>query len=61
MCGKPNPFNGFFGIIGIFILCVLITYQLILTFFVPFRFNLLILFIEICLLFFILYKIIWPY
>ena len=61
MCGKPGPFNGFFGIIGIFILCILISYQVIITFIFPFRFNLFILFVEIFLLFWILWRIIWPY
>jgi len=61
MCSKGGPFKGFFGIIGIFILCILISYQVILTFFLPIRINLLILFIEICLLFYILWRIIWPY
>lgn len=61
MCGRPGPFKGFFGIMGIFILCILISYQVILTFILPFRFNLLILLIEVMLLFWILWRIIWPY
>lgn len=61
MCGRPGPFKGFFEIMWIFILCVLISYQVILTFILPFRFNLFILLIEVMLLFFILWRIIWPY
>ena len=54
-------FNGFFSIISVFILSCLIFYQTIITLILPFRFNIFILLIEIFLLFFILYRIIWPY
>lgn len=61
MCWRPGPFKGFFGIIWIFILCILICYQSIISFFFPVPFNLIILFAEILLLFWILWRIIWPY
>jgi len=61
MCPRPGPFKGFFGVLAIFILCGLIFYQALLTFLLPFRFNLLILLIEIFILFYILWRIVWPY
>lgn len=61
MCPRPGPFKGLFGVLSIFILCGLIFYQLIITLILPFRFNLIILLIEVFLLFYILWRIIWPY
>ena len=54
-------FKGFFSIISVLILACLIFYQTIITLILPFRFNIFILLIEVVLLFFILYRIIWPY
>ena len=59
--GFNNFFKGFWSFIWFLILCTLIFYQLIITFFFPLRWNICILLIEIFLLFFILYRIIWPY
>ncbi len=53
--------GGFFSVLAILVLCVLIFYQIILTLILPFRFNIFILLIEISLLIFFLYRIIWPY
>ena len=58
-CGK-GP-GGFFSIFAILILCMLIFYQVIITLILPFRFNIFILFVEIIILLFLLYRIIWPY
>jgi len=58
MCPPRRPG---FAVFCILILSVLIFYQLILTLFLPFRFNVFILIVEICLLFFFLFKIVWPY
>ena len=59
MCPNNNGFNnffkGFWSFIWFLILCTLIFYQLIITFFFPLRWNICILLIEIFLLFFILY------
>jgi len=57
---RHNNFS-FFTIIGIFLLSVLIFYQVIITLILPLRFNLFILLIEVFLLFFLLFRIIWPY
>lgn len=61
MCPNHNFFRGAWAFIWFLILCTLIFYQLIITFFFPFRWNILILLTEIFLLFFILFRIIWPY
>ena len=53
--------GGFFSVIAIFALCVLIFYQIILTLILPLRFNIFIMFIEVLLLIFFLYRIVWPY
>lgn len=53
--------GGFFSVLAILILSILIFYQIILTLILPFRFNIFILFIEIALLLFFLYRIVWPY
>ncbi len=58
---KRNCPNGFFSVLAIFVLGILIFYQLIITFILPLRFNIFILLIEICLLLFFLYRIVWPY
>ena len=58
-CGR-GP-NGFFTVFAILILSCLIFYQVIITLILPFRFNIFILFIEIVLLLFLLYRIVWPY
>lgn len=61
-CPPPNNHGGgFFTIIAIFVLCVLIFYQLIITLFLPLRVNIFILLVEIFLLTFLLYRVIWPY
>jgi len=59
-CGGSKP-PGLFSIFAILLLGCLIFYQVIITLILPLRFNLFILLIEIFLLFFILYRIIWPY
>ena len=63
MCQGPNrnPFKGLSTALWIIILCGLIFYQIILTFIFPFRWHIFILLLEICILFFLLFKIIWPY
>lgn len=63
MCNnnKGGFFKGFFSVITVLILSCLIFYQVIITLILPFRFNIFILLIEVVLLFFILYRIIWPY
>ncbi|MBQ3021084.1 MAG: hypothetical protein IJD92_02525 [Bacilli bacterium] len=60
MCNNKGFFHGFFSIITVLILSCLIFYQTIITLILPFRFNIFILLIEVFLLFFVLYKIIWP-
>ena len=57
----PCRGNGFFTVLGIFILLCLIFYQVIITLIIPLRFNIFILFIEVILLIFLIYRIIWPY
>ena len=59
-CGGSRP-PGLFSIFAILLLGCLIFYQVIITLILPLRFNLFILLIEVFLLFFILYRIIWPY
>ena len=61
MCNNRGFFGGFFSIITVLILSGLIFYQTIITFILPLRFNIFILLVEICLLVFVLCKIIWPY
>jgi len=51
----------FYTILGIIFLSILIFYQTILTLILPFRWNIFLLLVEICLLFFLLFRIIWPY
>jgi len=61
MCHNRGCGGGLFTIIAIFVLSVLIFYQVIITLILPFRFNIFILFIEVLLLFFLLYRIVWPH
>ena len=64
MRGCNNGYGGFggglFTIFAIFTLSILIFYQTIITLILPFRFNIFILLIEVSLLFFFLFRIIWP-
>jgi len=61
MCNNRGFFNGFFSLITVLILSCLIFYQTIITLILPFRFNIFILLIEIFLLFFVLYRLLWPH
>jgi hypothetical protein len=62
MCQNPNnPFKGIWSFIWFCILCTLIFYQVIITLIFPFRWNVIILLIEVFFLFYLLYRIIWPY
>ncbi len=58
----PNRnFGGsFFTIIAIFCLSILIFYQIIITLILPLRFNIFILLIESFLLFYLLFRIVYP-
>lgn len=56
-CRRPG---GGLTIILLFILSILIFYQLIITFILPFRWNIFVLLIEIFFFFFLLCRIIWP-
>lgn len=60
MCRPPRG-SGIFTVFAIFILLFLIFYQVIITLILPLRFNLFILFIEVMLLIFFIYRVIWPY
>lgn len=61
-CPPPNrPGGGFFSILAIFALCILIFYQLIITLILPLRFNIFVLLLEIFILTFLLYRIVWPH
>ncbi len=60
-CNRPNRGGGFFTVLAILILSVLIFYQVIITLILPFRFNIFILMLEILILLFLLYRIVWPY
>ena len=57
-CKRPG--SGFTVII-LFILAILIFYQLIITLILPFRWNIFLLILEVFLFFFFLGRIIWPY
>lgn len=61
MCPNRNCGGGLFTILAIFALSILIFYQIIITLILPLRFNLFILLIEVFLLFFLLYRIIYPH
>ncbi|MGYP000622924929 len=56
-----KPHNSFFNVLAVFILGVLIFYQVIITLILPLRFNIFILLVEFLLLLFFLYRIVWPY
>lgn len=60
MCPNRNFGGGIFTILAIFALCILIFYQIIITLILPLRFNIFILLIETFLLFFLLFRIIYP-
>ena len=62
-CPPPNRRGGggFFAILAIFALCILIFYQLIITLILPLRFNIFVLLLEIFILTFLLYRIVWPH
>lgn len=53
--------GGFFSILAIFALCILIFYQLIITLILPLRFNIFVLLLELFILTFLLYRIVWPH
>ncbi len=57
----PNKGGGVFSVFAIIALSILIFYQVIITLILPLRFNIFILLIEVALLFFFLYRIVWPY
>lgn len=57
-CGK-RPGGGV-SVIILFILTILISYQLIITLILPFRWNIFVLTLEVFLFFFFLGRIIWP-
>lgn len=58
-CGK-RPGGGL-TILILFVLAILIFYQLIITLILPFRWNIFVLCLEVFLFFFFLGRIIWPY
>ena len=60
MWPNKNYGGGFFTILAIFGLSILIFYQVLITLILPIRFNLFVLLIEISLLFFLLFRIIYP-
>lgn len=61
MCNNRPRIPGFFTILAIMALSILIFYQTIITLILPFRWNIFLLLIEVSLLFFLLFRIIWPY
>lgn len=60
-CPPPNRGGGFFTILLILALSVLIFYQIIITLILPLRFNIFVLLIEVSILFFLLFRIVWPH
>jgi len=58
---SQGPFRGIFSVLFIFVLSILIFYQVILALIFPLRSILFILILEIALLFFIMWRIIRPY
>ena len=58
---RPHRNCSFFTVLAILGLSVLIFYQVIITLILPLRFNVFILLIEISLLLFLLWRIVWPY
>lgn len=61
MCPNRNCGGSVFTILAIFALSILIFYQVLITLILPIRFNIFILFIEVFLLFFLLFRIIYPH
>ena len=61
MYPRRNPGGGVFTILLIFCLCILIFYQIIITLILPFRFNVFILLVEVFILFWLLFKIVYPH
>ena len=57
--GRPR--NSFLTLIFIFCLSILIFYQIIITLVLPLRFNIIILLIETFILFFLLFRLLWPF
>jgi len=60
MYPNRNFGSSFITILAIFGLSILIFYQVIITLILPIRFNIFILLIQVCLLFFLLFRIIYP-
>ena len=60
MYAYHNFRGGFFTILALFALSILIFYQIIITLILPLRFNLFILLIETFLFFYLLFRIIYP-
>jgi len=60
MCCNNNK-NPFFTLILIFCLSILIFYQIIITLILPLRFNIIVLLVECFLLFFLLFRLLWPF
>ena len=61
MCNNRPRIPNFFTILAIIGLSILIFYQTLITVILPLRFNIFILLIEVSILFFLLFRIIWPY
>lgn len=61
MCPQRPNNGGIFSVFAIIALSILIFYQVLITLILPLRFNIFILLIEVALLFFFLYRIVWPY
>ena len=57
---SPYPGGFFWFIVAIVLACMVVWHALLLLIF-PFRFNAFILLVELLLLFFIIFKIIWPH
>ncbi len=65
-CPPPPPHKnprggGLFTVLAIFALCILLFYQIIITLILPLRFNIFILLLELLILIFLLYRVVWPY
>lgn len=60
MCPNRNFGGGLFAVLAIFALSILIFYQVLITLILPIRFNIFILLIEVSLLFYFLFRIIYP-
>ncbi len=61
MCPNNKHNHSFLTLIGILCLSILIFYQIIITLILPLRFNILVLLIECFLLFFLLFRLLWPF